>query len=142
MYRRIVAAVLAVALAVLVAPSLAVAGAAAKPAPTSKVNLNTASAEQLATLPGVGPALAGRIVEYRQKSGSFRATKDVMNVKGIGEKNFAKIEAWLTVGDAPKAAASNAIPSMRARLPCPSPSNASAAIAMAGSTRSSATRRS
>ena len=106
MYRRIVAAVLAVALAVLVAPSLAVAGAAAKPAPTSKVYLNTASAEQLATLPGVGPALAGRIVEYRQKSGSFRATKDVMNVKGIGEKNFAKIEAWLTVGDAPKAAAS------------------------------------
>ena len=84
MYRRIVAAVLAVALAVLVAPSLAVAGAAAKPAPTSKVNLNTASAEQLATLPGVGPALAGRIVEYRQKSGSFRATKDVMNVKLLG----------------------------------------------------------
>ena len=106
MYRRIAAAVLAVALAVLVVPSLAVAGSGAKAAPTSKVNVNTASAEQLATLPGVGPALAGRIVEYRQKSGSFRATKDVMNVKGIGEKNFAKIEAWLTVGDAPKAAAS------------------------------------
>ena len=106
MYRRIVAAVLAVALAVLVVPALAVAGSAAKAAPTSKVNVNTASAEQLATLPGVGPALASRIVEYRQKSGSFRATKDVMNVKGIGEKNFAKIEAWLTVGDAPKAAAS------------------------------------
>jgi competence protein ComEA len=106
MYRRFVAAVLAVAFAVLVAPSLAVAESAAKAAPTSKINLNTASAEQLATLPGVGPALAGRIVEYRQKSGSFRATKDVMNVKGIGEKNFAKIESWLTVGDAPKAAAS------------------------------------
>jgi competence protein ComEA len=106
MYRRFVAAVLAVALAVLVVPSFAVAGSEAKAAPTSKVNINTASAEQLATLPGVGPALAGRIVEYRQKSGSFRATKDVMNVKGIGEKNFAKLEAWLTVGDAPKAAAS------------------------------------
>ena len=106
MYRRFVAAVLAAALAVVVAPSLAVAGSAAKAAPTSKVNLNTANAEQLATLPGVGPALAGRIVEYRQKSGAFRATKEVMNVKGIGEKNFAKIEAWLTVGDAPKAAAS------------------------------------
>jgi len=106
MYRRFVAAVLAVALAVLVVPGLAVAGTASKPAPTSKVNLNTASADQLATLPGVGTALAGRIVEYRQKSGSFRTTKEVMNVKGIGEKNFAKIEAWLTVGDAPKAAAS------------------------------------
>jgi len=106
MYRRFVAAVLAVALAVLVVPALAVAGSASKPVPTSKVNLNTANAEQLATLPGVGPALAGRIVEYRQKSGAFRSTKDVMNVKGIGEKNFAKIEAWLTVSDAPKPAAS------------------------------------
>jgi competence protein ComEA len=106
MYRRFVAAVLAVALAVLVVPALAVAGSASKPEPTSKVNLNTANAEQLATLPGVGPALASRIVEYRQKSGAFRSTKDVMNVKGIGEKNFAKIEAWLTVSDAPKPAAS------------------------------------
>jgi DNA uptake protein ComE-like DNA-binding protein len=58
MYRRFVAAVLAVALAVLVVPALAVAGSASKAAPTSKVNLNTANAEQLATLPGVGPALA------------------------------------------------------------------------------------
>ena len=106
MYRRFVAAVLAVALAVLVVPALAVAGSASKSEPTSKVNLNTANAEQLATLPGVGPALASRIVEYRQKSGAFRSTKDVMNVKGIGEKNFAKIEAWLTVSDAPKPAAS------------------------------------
>ena len=106
MYRRFVAAVLAVALAVLVVPALAVAGSATKSEPTSKVNLNTANAEQLATLPGVGPALAGRIVEYRQKSGAFHSTKDVMNVKGIGEKNFAKIEAWLTVSDAPKPAAS------------------------------------
>ena len=106
MYRRFVAAVLAVALAVLVVPGLAVAGTGAKAEPTSKVNLNTASVDQLATLPGVGPALAGRIVEYRQKSGSFRTTKEVMNVKGIGEKNYAKIEQWLTVGDAPKAASS------------------------------------
>jgi competence protein ComEA len=52
----------------------------------------------------VGPALASRIVEHRQKSGAFRSTQEVMSVKGIGEKNFAKIEAWLTVGDAPKAA--------------------------------------
>ena len=88
-----------------VATGLALAMAAGKPAPTAKVNLNTASVEQLTTLPGVGPKLAARIVEYRQKSGSFRSPQELMNVKGVGEKNFAKIEAWLTVGETPKAAA-------------------------------------
>ena len=101
-YRRFVAAVLATALAVLVAPGLA--SAASKPAPTARVNVNTATVEQLTALPGVGPTLAARIVEHRQKSGAFRSTQEVMSVKGIGEKNFAKIEAWLSVGDAPKAA--------------------------------------
>jgi competence protein ComEA len=101
-YRRFVAAVLAVALAVLVAPGFA--SAESKPAPAAKVNINTASVEQLTALPGVGPALAARIVEHRQKSGAFRSTQEVMSVKGIGEKNFAKIEAYLTVGEAPKAA--------------------------------------
>ncbi len=102
-YRRFVAAVLALSLAVLVAPGLA--SAESKPAPTARVNVNTATVEQLTALPGVGPALAARIVEHRQKSGSFRSTQEIMSVKGIGEKNFAKIEAWLSVGDAPKAAA-------------------------------------
>ena len=102
-YRRFVAAVLATALAVLVVPGLA--SAASKPQPTGRINVNTASVEQLTALPGVGPALAGRIVEYRQKSGAFRSTQELMNVKGIGEKNFAKLEAWLSVGDAAKAAA-------------------------------------
>jgi competence protein ComEA len=101
-YRRFVAAVLALSLVALVAPGLA--SAASKPQPTGRVNVNTASVEQLTALPGVGPALAARIVEHRQKSGAFRTTQEVMSVKGIGEKNFAKIEAWLTVGEAPKAA--------------------------------------
>jgi competence protein ComEA len=78
--------------------------AAAKPAPTAKVNINTASVEQLTTLPGIGPKLAARIVEYRQKSGSFRSTHELLNVKGVGEKNYAKIESWLTVGEGAKAA--------------------------------------
>lgn len=101
-YRRFVAAVLAVALAVVATPGLA--SAASKAQPTAKVNVNTATVEQLTALPGVGPTLAARIVEHRQKSGAFRSTQEVMSVKGIGEKNFAKIEAYLTVGDAPKAA--------------------------------------
>jgi len=103
-YRSFVAAVLAVALAAFAAPSFA--GAGSKPAPTAKVNINTASVAQLETLPGVGPALAGRIVEHRQKSGNFRTTQELMNVKGIGEKNYARIEQWLTVSEVPKAAPS------------------------------------
>ena len=101
--RRFVATGLALAMAALLVSGTAMA--AGKPAPTAKVNLNTASIEQLTTLPGVGPKLAARIVEYRQKSGAFRSTQELMNVKGVGEKNFAKIEAWLSVGEAPKAAA-------------------------------------
>jgi len=100
--RRFVATGLALAMAALLVSGPAMA--AGKPAPTAKVNINTASIEQLTTLPGVGPKLAARIVEYRQKSGTFRSPQELMNVKGVGEKNFAKIEAWLTVGEAPKAA--------------------------------------
>ncbi len=101
--RRSLAAGLALALAafVLTAPALA----AGKSAPAGKVNINTASVEQLTTLPGVGPKLAARIVEYRQKAGGFRSTQDLMNVRGIGEKNFAKIESSLAVGEAAKPAA-------------------------------------
>jgi competence protein ComEA len=101
--RRFVAAGLALAMAALLVPAPVLA--AAKPAPAAKVNINTATVEQLTTLPGVGPKLAARIVEYRQKSGTFRSAQELMNVKGIGEKNYAKIEAFLTVGEAPKAAA-------------------------------------
>ncbi len=49
--------------------------------------------------------LGARIVEYRQQAGSFRSPQELMNVKGIGEKNYAKIETWLTVGEGSKAPA-------------------------------------
>lgn len=64
------------------------------------VNLNTASAVQLEALPGIGKATAERIVEYRQKSGGFKKTEDLMNVRGIGEKNFLKLKPLVTVGAA------------------------------------------
>jgi competence protein ComEA len=102
-HRRVVAAVLAFALAALVAPGFV--SAETKPQPAAKINLNTATVAQLEALPGVGAQLAARIVEHRQKAGSFRSTQELMNVKGIGEKNFAKLEAYLTVGEAPKPAA-------------------------------------
>jgi competence protein ComEA len=78
----------------------------AKPAPSAKINLNTASAEQLGAVPGVGPKLAARIVEHRQKEGAFRSVQELMNVKGVGEKNLAKIQGYFVVGDASRPAAS------------------------------------
>ena len=63
-------------------------------APASKptVNLNTATVDQLTTLPGVGRKTAELIIEYRTKSGGFKKIEELMNVKGIGEKTFLKLK--------------------------------------------------
>jgi competence protein ComEA len=66
-------------------------------APTTPVNINTATQEQLETLPGLGAKVAQRIIEYRQKNGNFKKVEDLMNVKGIGEKSFLKLKPMLTV---------------------------------------------
>lgn len=71
---------------------------------TAPVNLNTATQAQLETLPGVGPKAAERILEYRQKNGSFKKVEDLMNVKGIGEKAFLKLKPLLTVAQKADAA--------------------------------------
>ena len=62
-----------------------------------RVDINTASAVELTTLPGVGPAIAQRIIEYREKNGSFQRTVELMNVKGIGEKTFDRLKDLITV---------------------------------------------
>jgi len=61
---------------------------------TGKVHLNTATAEELETLPGVGSVTAQRIVEYRSAHG-FARIEDLMNVKGIGQAKFKKMQPWL-----------------------------------------------
>jgi len=76
--------------------------AAAKPAATGIVNLNTASATDLEGLPGIGAKTAARIIEYRQKNGPFKKVEELMNVRGVGEKNFLKLKPQITVGT-PKA---------------------------------------
>jgi competence protein ComEA len=95
-WNGIVATGLAIAIALMA--SMGTVSAAAKAAPAGKVNVNTATAEQFAVLPGVGVKLGTRIVEYRQKSGSFKTVDELMNVKGIGEKNFKKIQPHVTTG--------------------------------------------
>jgi competence protein ComEA len=63
----------------------------------SPINLNTATPAQLESLPGIGPRTAERIVEYRQKNGGFKKVEDLMNVRGVGEKNFLKLKPLITV---------------------------------------------
>lgn len=69
---------------------------AEKKKPTSgSVDINTASREDLETLPGVGPVTAEAIVQYRKANGKFKTIDDLTGVKGIGEKTYAKIKPYL-----------------------------------------------
>jgi competence protein ComEA len=82
------------------APATAKSGSSANAAVAgAPINLNTATQSQLETLPGIGPKAAQRILEYRQKNGSFKKVEDLMNVKGIGEKSFLKLKPLITVAD-------------------------------------------
>lgn len=79
-----------------------IAQSTAQPAPAQTVakpviNLNTATVDQLETLPGIGRKTAERILEYRTKNGGFKRIEDLMNVKGIGEKSFLKLKPLIAV---------------------------------------------
>jgi competence protein ComEA len=68
------------------------------PSGGSLININTATPAEMETLPGIGPTLAQRIVDYREAHGPFVAIEDVMNVQGIGEGLFSEIRDLITVG--------------------------------------------
>jgi competence protein ComEA len=109
--------------------------AAAPASAGGKVNINQATAAQLAMLPRVGEKVADRIVDYRKEHGNFSRPEDLMEVKGIGEKLFVLLKPYVTVsgpttvtekirsgssrarsrGDAPKKAPANTAPSGKGR---------------------------
>ena len=68
----------------------------------AKININTATSEQLESLPGIGPAIAARIIEYRETNGPFERIDDIKNVRGIAEGRFADIADLITTGNEPE----------------------------------------
>ena len=75
--------------------ALSMAGMAS--AADGKVNVNTATAEQLELLPRIGPAVAKRIIDYREAEGPFRQLEDLMLVEGIGDKTFDLLRPYVVL---------------------------------------------
>jgi competence ComEA-like helix-hairpin-helix protein len=68
-----------------------------KEPPAVLLNINRASQEELRSLPGIGPVLAGRIIAYREEKGPFTEVAEIKEVSGIGEKRFESIKDWIRV---------------------------------------------
>ncbi len=69
----------------------------ASPGVPGVLNINTATADELVALPGIGPVYAQRIVEYRETVGRFQHTEEIMNVSGIGPARYAQLKEMITV---------------------------------------------
>ena len=82
---------------VLALPLALAAAPLAATALSGVVNVNTASAEELSLLPGVGPSRARAIIELRQQRGGFKRVEDLLEVKGIGESSLAKLKPYLAL---------------------------------------------
>ena len=72
-------------------------GAGAAWSAEGKVNINEAGVDELALLPRIGPAVAQRIVDFREENGSFKAAEDLMLVRGIGEKTFDQLAPYVAL---------------------------------------------
>jgi competence protein ComEA len=64
---------------------------------TEKININTASAEELTQLKGIGPSHAAKIIEFREKNGPFKLPEDLVQVPGVGQKTFEKNKDLISV---------------------------------------------
>ena len=82
------------------APAPGAGGGAGSPSgtPAAPVNLNTASADELDTLPGVGPATSEAIIAHRQEQGPFTSVDQLLDVRGIGDAKLAELRDLVTVG--------------------------------------------
>jgi len=76
------------------APAETKAGSAA----VGRVDINSASAEELTRIPGIGKVMAERIVQFREQHGPFKRVEDLLKIKGIGEKSFLRIKPYVTTG--------------------------------------------
>ena len=81
------------------------------------VNLNTATKDELIALPGIGPAKAQAILDYRKTNGAFKSVEELKDVKGIGAKRFEKLKGELTVAGATAKPAQQASASKAAGTP-------------------------
>jgi competence protein ComEA len=77
-------------------PAAGTAGGGTAGRPPAPVSLSTATAEQLETLPGVGPVLAQHIIDYRTRHGTFRSVDELRQVTGIGDRRFADLRSLVT----------------------------------------------
>lgn len=93
------------ALALALALPLAAAPGRAPQAPQRPVNLNTATVTELMQLPRIGQKTAERIVAFRHQHGGFQRPEELMNVKGIGEKSYARLKPFLALSPLPRPAA-------------------------------------
>jgi competence protein ComEA len=98
---RAAAACLILTLALLSAPvpcAAAPSGSKAAPAAGERIDINSASAEQLVVIPGIGKVMADRIIQFREEHGPFSKVEELLKIKGIGEKSLEKLRPYIKIG--------------------------------------------
>ena len=106
----------------------------------AQVNINTATAQELQTLNGIGPAKAAAIVEYRTANGPFKSPEDIKNVRGIGNDIYQKISSEITVGNGQTARTPAARPAAQQQQPQPATPAAKPSASKPAATRPAANK--